>query len=811
MSIHRFMYWLFLGVGMVLFATIGFLLTEPFLKAVRGWVPEANLSPLWTQIGFTAAGLLLGILVANHSFQLLARVARHLEEAEPDEKLAIGLGVISAAVITFALYPLLFAIGGSKLGWALTLLAFVILVYLSIVSFLSMKDYLPLTAQAGRRKSGVKILDTSVIIDGRIRDILRTGFLEGKTLDVSAEVSGRVTSVLVEEGDAVKAGQVLATLDDEFVRLRIEIADANVAAAQAHLALLEAGARAEDLRQAEARVEQAQAALMAATQAMTDTEALRANPQALVIARTDAETRAIAATFNYTATAKQAEAADLESQLWADIVKQLGEGVDVRLPTGMTLHFDTPQNRRVAAQNEWNRASTTAWQAWAALEIAYANAVAAYANWQDLSEQLANPLALDARVSQARATRARAEANVQIARAARDVLREGASPAQIQAARAALDAGCPYLLLFGWQTGGHDNNYFYRYVPNEDWGGAEALRRAVGECRAMGVEIMPFFNGTLANIEMPEHKEFGHRWEAKTRTGHPYYAGDWARHNFDAPSRNRAMLHTEVAFCAEHRKYFLETVRRIVQDYGFGNTQLDQMAEKMLVDYCEDHITTTPDRVYVDGVNELLPGVRRLVREANPDGVMISEAINEFTGQWCDSSWDWTILLPFPEPILYTLPWLMASHEIDALEFGETNQAFAYKMHFDMKIDGGDAPITKYPVFAEHVKGLAELRHRVADYYVYADFRDQENVKVQGPDTVFVKVYHNKPACKAGIVVAETAGKQSHAALEIGWKSGNGTIAIDTNRGGRMSMEQTAIIEMELAPYEVRVCCINLA
>jgi len=266
-----------------------------------------------------------------------------------------------------------------------------------------------------------------------------TGFLEGKTLDVSAEMSGRVTSVLVEEGDAVKAGQVLATLDDEFVRLRIEIADANVAAAQAQLALLEAGARAEDLRQAEARVEQAQAALIAATQAVTDTEALRANPQALVIARTDAETRAIAATFNYTATAKQAEAADLESQLWADIVKQLGDGIDVRLPTGMTLHRDTPQSRLMYAQGEWNRASTTAWQAWAALEIAHANAVAAYANWQDLSEQLANPLALDARVSQARATRARAEANVQIARAALDVLREGASPAQIQAARAALD------------------------------------------------------------------------------------------------------------------------------------------------------------------------------------------------------------------------------------------------------------------------------------------------------------------------------------------------------------------------------------
>jgi len=181
MSIHRLMYWLFLAVGTILFATIGFLLVDPFLKAVDGWFEgPAPISPLWTRIGLTTAGLLIGILVANHGFQILSQVARHLEEAEPDEKLAIGLGLVSAAVITFALYPLLFAIGGARLGWALTLLAFVILVYLSVVSFLSMKEYLPLTAQMARRSKGVKVLDSSVIIDGRIRDIIRTGFLEGK-------------------------------------------------------------------------------------------------------------------------------------------------------------------------------------------------------------------------------------------------------------------------------------------------------------------------------------------------------------------------------------------------------------------------------------------------------------------------------------------------------------------------------------------------------------------------------------------------------------------------------------------------------
>ncbi len=377
-------------------------------------------------------------------------------------------------------------------------------------------------------------------------------------------------------------------------------------------------------------------------------------------------------------------------------------------------------------------------------------------------------------------------------------------------AQAALDAGCPYILLFGWQSGGHDNNYMYRYVPNEDWGGAKALREGVEKARAMGVEIMPFYNGTLANTEMPEHKEFGHRWEAKTYTGHPYYAGDWARHNFDAQTRNRAMLHHEIAPCAEMRPYFLETMKRIIQDYGFGNTQLDQIAEKMLVDYNEDHITSTPDRVYVDGMAELLPKVREYVREVNPEGVVISECLNDFTGQWCDSSWDWTCLLDYPEPVLYTLPWVFASLEVDGCEYEETNKAFAYKMHLDMKIDGGDSPITKYPKYAAFVKALADLRRRTADYYVYGDFRDEEGTRLRGPAGVMAKVYCNRAAGKVALVVAETAGKAASVSLDSHWNAA-GNVRCESSTGATTTLAAGASYALDLQPYEVRVLCLDLA
>ncbi len=378
-------------------------------------------------------------------------------------------------------------------------------------------------------------------------------------------------------------------------------------------------------------------------------------------------------------------------------------------------------------------------------------------------------------------------------------------------AEASLKAGCPYLLVFGWQTGGHDNNYMYRYVPNEAWGGEAALREALEKVRAMGVEVMPFYNGTLANVEMPEHKEFGHRWEAKTREGHPYYAGDWARHNFEAITRNRAMLHHEIAPCAEHRAYFLESIRRIVQQYGFGNTQLDQISEKMLVDYNEDHVETTPDRVYVDGLAKLLPEVRRLVREANEQGVVISECLNEFTGQWCDSSWDWNILLPFPEPILYTMPWVFASHEVDALEYAEANSAFAYKMHLDMKIDGGDAPIDKYPAFADHVRRNAELRKKVAPYYVYADFCDQDGIQCEASDHIITKVYRNPVTKKTGIVLAETQNKAGEQRLRFTRMAGLKAMKLESNSGRSTNLAWSEELAIALAPYEVVVLCLDEA
>lgn len=61
-------------------------------------------------------------------------------------------------------------------------------------------------------------------------------YVRGRVTIMSPQVSGYVTRVLVQDFAEVKAGQVLATIDDRIYRARVAQAEANVAAQEAALA-----------------------------------------------------------------------------------------------------------------------------------------------------------------------------------------------------------------------------------------------------------------------------------------------------------------------------------------------------------------------------------------------------------------------------------------------------------------------------------------------------------------------------------------------------------------------------------------------
>jgi len=74
------------------------------------------------------------------------------------------------------------------------------------------------------------------------------------------EAAGRIAEITVTEGEAVRAGQVLARLDDRFARSRVASAEANLAQAKAREKLARHGARPEEIAAARAEADAASAA-----------------------------------------------------------------------------------------------------------------------------------------------------------------------------------------------------------------------------------------------------------------------------------------------------------------------------------------------------------------------------------------------------------------------------------------------------------------------------------------------------------------------------------------------------------------------
>ncbi|BDU78058.1 secretion protein HlyD [Mesoterricola sediminis] len=85
------------------------------------------------------------------------------------------------------------------------------------------------------------------------------GNVDIREVSLAFRVGGRVAGIQVDEGSAVKAGDLIAVLDEEPLRNALAAAESTAAAVAARNALLHRGYRAEDVAQARARRDQARA------------------------------------------------------------------------------------------------------------------------------------------------------------------------------------------------------------------------------------------------------------------------------------------------------------------------------------------------------------------------------------------------------------------------------------------------------------------------------------------------------------------------------------------------------------------------
>jgi Integral membrane protein (PIN domain superfamily) len=159
----------------LLFALLGYQLAVA-LEGL-GLLPKALGLLSLNRLYLTLAGLLTGVLLALRLEIFLEKRLMKLKELPPEVPVALTLGATLGLLLATLLTTLLSQVPGFSPYHSLFLA--VVLVGLFAYLALGYKDYLRPPAKRREREEGGKVLDTSVLVDGRLPEVAATGFLEG--------------------------------------------------------------------------------------------------------------------------------------------------------------------------------------------------------------------------------------------------------------------------------------------------------------------------------------------------------------------------------------------------------------------------------------------------------------------------------------------------------------------------------------------------------------------------------------------------------------------------------------------------------
>lgn len=239
--------------------------------------------------------------------------------------------------------------------------------------------------------------------------ISASGFIEGEEVRIAAETGGRIAEMRVEEGEEVEPGQVLVRLDDALLRTQRTEAQAAVAAAEANLDQVRAGARSSELSAARAALLKAQAQRDGALDAVENACQVLENPQDLNAQIIEAETQVELAEQEVEAAHADVGRAEFLFDYYRD------QGGDVE------------RSRRLEME-----------AARAALEAAQAQLEGAQRYLESLRAMRANPLALEAQLHSAEAEYEVTQQAVAEAEARLEELETGSTDEEVEVARAQL-------------------------------------------------------------------------------------------------------------------------------------------------------------------------------------------------------------------------------------------------------------------------------------------------------------------------------------------------------------------------------------
>lgn len=142
--------------------------------------PQAEtINTISLMIAGTLTGLVLAPRAEKFFSQLVSWFQQWYERLSPGKVTAATFGLIIALLVSVLLGNL----GLPFYSWQLNVLVTTLLsIFFVAFSVRNSEAFGAFAFQQVRRKPGSKILDSNVIIDGRILDLARTGFLEGELI-----------------------------------------------------------------------------------------------------------------------------------------------------------------------------------------------------------------------------------------------------------------------------------------------------------------------------------------------------------------------------------------------------------------------------------------------------------------------------------------------------------------------------------------------------------------------------------------------------------------------------------------------------
>ena len=184
------------------------------------YIGENSRLVLMSQVGFTVIGALAGVFGYSKISAYISSLAENLREMPANDKIALCVGALVGLIITVLLTPIfLNQIEEPLLRTLLAVALAFVIVFLTTQGAMSMREELrkllpPYGAVVNDEMSllkQAKILDTNIIIDGRISDICRTGFIEG-TIYVPGFVLDELQTI-ADSGDSLKRARGRRGLD----------------------------------------------------------------------------------------------------------------------------------------------------------------------------------------------------------------------------------------------------------------------------------------------------------------------------------------------------------------------------------------------------------------------------------------------------------------------------------------------------------------------------------------------------------------------------------------------------------------------